>query len=569
VIALAIAVVLPCLGSGFFSDDHAMLGALRLHLDVLPPWWDLYRFTPNDQSQVPPLIGQGLFPWWTSTTLHLHLVRPLASALLALDYALFGASPLPYHLHSLLWFAALLFAVRALFRRLLPPETATIALFLYAVNDAVGAPAVWISARHGLVAAAPAVLGLVAHVRARTEGWRPGRWLAPLGLALGLLGSETALGVVAFVIAFDLFGPVAGSLADRIARAAPIAALAMAYLGLYALAGGGVRGSGGYLDPFGAPLAFVVAAGARVPALLGDALLGLPAELLTAGFVGPAVAGGLIAIAIVGLLWRGVAPLASPEERAAVRWTLAGAVAALLTTVGAFSGGRLLLVPNLGFAILLATILRRGFAAGRAALARRIGAGLLAFLHVVFVPLALFGNEHNLVAMARGTEVAAHDGAREAAGAKNVFIAAGSDPMTTVYAHFVLIGEGAPDAMACWSWLDGAKADTRITRVAPDVLAVEPVGTTFLRGSFEGVYRSPDLAMHDGEEVKQCGTTIRVAAMTDGHPSRIEVAFGAPLESTPDVAVLAWQAGALRRLPLPAVGESVVVPWNPGPAQFF
>ncbi|HOE98007.1 MAG TPA: hypothetical protein PK847_15655, partial [Candidatus Sumerlaeota bacterium] len=46
---------------------------------------------------------------------------PLAAATHALDLALWPTSPALMHAHTLLWFAALLAALAALFRRLLPP----------------------------------------------------------------------------------------------------------------------------------------------------------------------------------------------------------------------------------------------------------------------------------------------------------------------------------------------------------------------------------------------------------------------------------------------------------------
>ncbi|MEJ7730029.1 MAG: hypothetical protein WKG00_12515 [Polyangiaceae bacterium] len=95
-------------------------------------------------------------------------------------------------------------AAGAILRRAVPPTAAAIALLLFVVDDAHVQPIGWISSRHMVVAAAPALFGLWAHLRAREDGWVLGRFLGPLGVAVGLLGSEAALGVLGFWIAYDL-----------------------------------------------------------------------------------------------------------------------------------------------------------------------------------------------------------------------------------------------------------------------------------------------------------------------------------------------------------------------------
>jgi hypothetical protein len=565
--------LLPSVRLGFFSDDHALLFALDQPPPTgAPPWWDLYHFTPDDDRGVRELIGAGLFPWWTVSSLRLHLVRPLSSALLAFDHRIFGDSALGYHLHSLAWFVALLAVAGALFRRVLPRETATLALVVFALADANVAPAAWIAARHTLVAAVPALLALLAFVRARQDGWAPGRWLAPLGMSVGLLGGEAALGGLALALSYDLFGPANGddaSLRSRAVRALPMATLAVAYLAVYAAAGGGAHGSGAYLSPLDSPVAFAQAALTRFPVLVADAFLGVPAELSVAGFARQVVVVGLGTASGVALLWRACAPLATDEERAVVRWVVPGAAAALLASLGAFPGARLLLVPNVGVAILVATILRRGFGSGPYALARRAGAGILALTSVLLAPpLALF-NQLALHRLARTTERLALDAEREVGGAQRVFVVAASDPMVAVYPRFVLLHEGAT-SIGCWAWLDGGKADARVTRLGPDSIAVEPIGAALVRGAFEQLYRAPSLPTHEGDEVVTCGARVRVASVADGFPTRIEVRFGTALEdAAAGVALLAWQGGALRRLAPPAIGESFVLPWTMGPSGLF
>jgi len=122
-------------------------------------------------------------------------------------------------------------------------STGALALWIFAVAPAHMQPYGWIASRHMLVAGVPAMFGVLAHVRAREEGWRPGRWVAPLAVGVGLLGGEAALGGLALWIAYDLAGPsTPGAWRARLLAALPAVAVAAAYLALYTWFGGGTAG---------------------------------------------------------------------------------------------------------------------------------------------------------------------------------------------------------------------------------------------------------------------------------------------------------------------------------------
>jgi hypothetical protein len=80
----------------------------------------------------------------------MHFWRPLSSALIALQYAVFGEHAAAFHGVSLLIQIALILAVAALFRRVLPTLW-PISLLLFAIDahwDAVG----WIAANNSMLA---------------------------------------------------------------------------------------------------------------------------------------------------------------------------------------------------------------------------------------------------------------------------------------------------------------------------------------------------------------------------------------------------------------------------------
>ena len=168
-------------------------------------------------------MDHGPLPWWTSDGLRLSFMRPLSSALFALDHALAGRHPLLYHVHSIAWYAAAIAAAALLFRRLLPEREAALASIVFAVAPAHWMLAAWPSARHVAVSGAFAIAAITLHLRARAQSGNRAA-LATLG-AIGsavfaLAGGETALGIFAYVAAYELVGR-RDALAIRLRALAP------------------------------------------------------------------------------------------------------------------------------------------------------------------------------------------------------------------------------------------------------------------------------------------------------------------------------------------------------------
>jgi hypothetical protein len=567
VVAFALVIALPSLTLGFFADDYVFLDELEHRLARDIPWWDLYRFTPGDPAAIAHLVAAGELPWWTNPELKLHFARPLPSALLALDHALFGHVAPLWHLHSLLWYAAMLVAVRSLFRRLLPPATATLALFLFALSGALASPVAWISARHYLAAALFCALGLLAQQRWRAEAWQPGRWLAPLSFSVALLCDEAALGGLALAFAYDVLGPSPRDLRARSLGAMPFVAIVMAYLAIYSATGCGADGGGGYLSPISEPGKYLAGAATRFPDLLADAILGVPAELALTWAARPLAVVGVVAAVLAGLLLRDTLRRATDEERAAVRWLLPGALVAAFAAVGGFPGARELVVPNLGVSATLAVMLAHGFTAGRGALARRALAGLLAIVHVGLAPLAQLGNQHSMKTMALATARITAGVAGDIGPRGRLRILQASDPMANMYVNASLAFE-VDRGGACAAPTSAVHADVLLERTGPRTFTLAPRGTTFLTGPFEYLARSAWHPMAVGDERRICGAVVRVVALDGGLPSRIEITDDADLDD-PSAPWLAWQGRALQRVAFPPVGGTTVIRWTPGPMGMF
>src|SRR5690606_33231778 len=133
----------------------------------------------------------------------------------------------------------------------------------------------WLAARHTLVGATFGAICVLAHLRARHEGWRPGAVLAPLALLAGMLASETSLGAVVFVALYEAIARRDDR--KRRARAAlPAVSLGLAYVAFYALAGFGTKNSGSYLSPLDDPLAYAEAVVTRGPVLVAEMFSAIP-----------------------------------------------------------------------------------------------------------------------------------------------------------------------------------------------------------------------------------------------------------------------------------------------------
>ncbi|MBX3190958.1 MAG: hypothetical protein KF819_28440 [Labilithrix sp.] len=571
VLLAALVVALPSIQLGFYNDDHALRAAVDGTWPEGPPFWDLYRFASGGAEENRLAVESGSLPWWSAPGLKLHLVRPLTSVLFTFEHRLLGDAPLGYHLHSIAWYLALVATVGFVLRGALPRATAQLATLVYALSAAHFFPYAWVSCRHMLLSALPALLGFASFVRDPSPERRRGRWLLALGLAIGLGAGEGALGAAGFPIAYVLCRKDPAERRSLVARVrarlpsiAPTLALLAAYIVIYARVGGGAAQSGGYVDPLGNPGRFAAKAATMLPVLLANAFAGVPAEAVTIAPPAPIMITGVIVTALIAWLARSLAPSMSAEERAAIPWLVLGAVFALVPSLGGFPGARVLLVPDLGFSALLAILIRRGFAAG--GLARGAFAALLALVHLVGGPLVSLGVGAVNTRAARDLERIAA-AAETGAARPRVFVLGVSDPTVTMYVPAVLAAN-APDRIACWSVLSGAKQAHRITRTSAAELHLRPARGTMLQGLFETLYRASDLPVRVGEEARQCGATFRVVAVDDGRPTEVAIQFDAPLDD-PRIRLLQWREGNLRALAPPPVGESLDVAWEAGPLGSF
>jgi hypothetical protein len=585
VVLAAMAVVLsaPSLWLGLQVDDYALRLALArpaiAPTEVRSPLrlFELVR----DPAQVRGGVAAGFFPWWTSPDLRIAFFRPLTGLTHWVDFHLWPRQPWIMHLQSLLWFALVVAAVALLFHRLLTPAwVAGLAGLLYAVDDAHGMAAAWLANRNALVAAAFGVLALLAHDRWRRDSWGPGLFLAPLALALGLCGGETAVAVGGYLLAYALFVDH-GPWRSRIVSLLPTGLVGASWALVYRAFAFGTQSSGMYISPLGDPAQFARTVVERAPLLLcGQWLLPSELHLLLSRdaarimWIGAVVLGVVLAI-LLGPLLR--------HDRVA-RFFAGGMLLSLIPASGAFPDDRLLILAGVGGSGLLAQLLA-GMAMRAPWLPRARAwrwpatgaAAVLVLLHLILAPVGLmrgaakmrsFGDVVNRAAASLPSDANVRH--------QQVLI------VQTPAAFVSVLG---PLIQAAWGHAIPARTlvlgsgifSTTVERPSDRILRVRPAGGYLLPEGqapqgppqpafdlrymfmpFDHLYR--DSPMQLGEMVVIPGITVEVTQLTStGRPAEATFTFDRPLDDT-SLRWVRWSNGVYVPFDLPAIGETVTLP---------
>lgn len=564
-LAIACAVVLglsTCL-FGFFIDDYVHILSLEGRVPSTSTF-DLFCFADGAPGGVAKLMGFLPFPWFTDLDVRLHFFRPLSSATMALDLALFGRNPLPFHLHSMLWYVAFVAISWKIFRRALPAALAGLAIVLFALDFGHLFATAWWSNRNALVAAVPALAGFWAHLRWREDGWKPGLPLSLLGYATGLLGGEMALCVFGYVGAYELFGrrdPVPA----RLRALVPGALVGAAYLILYKLGNYGTSGSGVYTDPVGEPLQYLINLPERILMLIAAQFFLVPVELPVGNtaLYWPIIALCLLATGVMFLLIRDAWRDFDDATHRGLIWLCIGGLLSAAPVLSTFASARLLLIPSLGAIPLLAAVLLHLSAAHRTRAARTAYYTLL-LLHVVIAPLAwpaLSLALGRLDATMRASILKSEfDEAR--ASEQIVIVPVAPDPMMGMYTVILREYVGLP-RVGSWNALSMAQCAHRISRPTPNRLELELIDGEILETVFERLMRNPADAFHVGERIELPKFTVEILGLGKQGPNHIAFDFPGDLDQPP-YTFLGWKEDRLAKITPPAVGTSIDVPFDPG-----
>lgn len=518
--------------------------------------FDLFTFTTGDPSDNRKLMNQGIMlPWWTLPELRISFYRPLASATHQLDFALWPDSAIVMHLHSLLWFGVMLFAVWRVYVRLEAPSTLGLSYLIYALDDAHGPAISWISNRNSLIAVALSCSVLLMHDRARRDGVSWARLAAPVLLLIALLAGEFSLGVGAYLLAYACFVDSA-SARSRILSLVPYAGAVTVWRIGYQAAGHGAFGSGAYVDPGRQFGEFLAVLPEKIALLLHGQLSAPPSDL---AFIGPPahrpllVALALGTVVVFGwLLW----PIVR-KDRLARFWAL-GTFVSCLPLVASFPSDRLLLFVGLGAAPLIGRLILAGLSglvAGDRQWVRQMAIVLVGALHLVAAPILL---------PFRARQMEFLGSANERARA----LLPGAEPLRPwvllnapidILASYVTAERAArgQDRPSAWNWLATASSPLTFERVSEGQIRVTPE-QGFLYSPLERHYRGDRASLPVGSRISLSSFDAEVIRVTeDGRPASVLFTLGAPAAT---YAFYQWDDDRYAPIELPPVGARWTLP---------
>lgn len=527
VLAIALVLAAPALFASLFIDEYLQasrwkegLGSFLNHCFV---------FCDGSRTEVQRELYDKLGAWWAAPDFKVAFWRPLSAATLAVDQLLWPRSSVMMHLHSLLWFAALLFAARALYARMHTGPVAALALALFAWDDARGHVLSWVAKRNALIAGVFGVLTLLAYDKWRRDGWRPGAWLAPVLLACGLFSAEAALATTGFLLAHALFLDQ-GSRTRRLVRLLPHAGVVAAWQVLYMAGGFGVKAPGfRYVHPLSQPLAYAAQLLEGAPLLVLGQLTPIASDI---GGAFPTTVRLLVCVAAIalpiGAAWKCWPRLAAQPQ---TRFWLLGAVLSLLPVCASAPTDSNLLFVGLGVSPALAMLFADFVEHTPVSRWSRVLVGSLAAFNLVLAPLllppkCLFTRAMELV----GAQADATIPSDRAVADKTLIVVS-----VAFDAHIPFImgrrdfnGTPRPHQTRL---LAVSAGEVAVTRVGDRALRVRPANG-FFAAPMERMYNEPARRYRAGEVIEFPDMKVTIVEATgDGRPLAVEYSLAEPLES--------------------------------------
>jgi hypothetical protein len=566
VVALSVLLVAPSLFAGLGADDFVhelVLGGSSPIAGFSHSPFDLFRFaTPSLNKS---LMNDGVFPWWVDPDVRFAFLRPFAAATHVLDHAIAPGNAFLMHVHNVLWATLSVAAVGGLYRAALGPTwVSVLALLLYAVDDARGAPVTWVANRSEIIACALSVASAVLYRRG-AAGHARSRWFGPLLFGAALTASEGAIAITPYLFAHEVFLED-GPWKRRLMRLAPFAVVTVAWFSLYRALGYGVSGSGVYFDPLKSPAAFLQALPGRFGALWFSAVGGPWSEgynvypVLAPGFEPFASPLAALTIAANGFLF---SPLLRRDRT--IRAFLLGGALATLPACAAFPADRLL--PWVAIGVMGATAQFIGAfvegvlpSAGFYGLAARAAVPTMLAVHLVFGPLLLPLRSMGIRDV-RETIGRADAGIPKTPDIRTrvvVLMNPPADPMASyVSITRASLDEPRPKALR---WIISGPGPVRVERIDDRSLRVRADGG-FIRLPSEALFRSiRERPFSAGDDVLLDEMRVTVTSTKrDGNPTEIIARFERPLED-PTYLWLAWKGSGYAPFVPPSATASVTLP---------
>ena len=294
----AILVMLPALKTGLVLDDliqrivelkPGQLPARMRDTGMSPDSGslgtvlrDLFPGLNRDPRCMALAKNYGMLPWWTPDNLRVALWRPVTAFTHWLDYRLFPDSPGLMHAHNIAWFAAIVFLITIVYRKLMAAGWAAgLAALLFLLDSNTYFPVMFVANRGFMLSLFFGLLCLYEHHQWRSAKSRSGCMLSALFLALSLFANEGGASTFAFILAYALVLEP-GSFRNRALTVLPSILIIVLWRTIYTLSGFGLFHVGLYIDPANEPLEFGREVIPRAMVLLGGQLTGVAPDFLFA-----------------------------------------------------------------------------------------------------------------------------------------------------------------------------------------------------------------------------------------------------------------------------------------------
>jgi hypothetical protein len=512
IILVALTLCLPALATGWQFDDLSQRELLK-QASLPQAMAHMFVFLEGDPARSTQQMIEGQLAWWTLPNASNMFWRPLSAFTHWLDYRIWPEHAWLMHIHNLVWFAALLAVLSKLYQRLLGSSASlSLALLIFAIDDARGYLVAWIANRNALICVVFGLLAFLAHLRWREN--KQARWLiaSVILMSAALLAAEAATAVLGLVFAYAIWLDT-GTWRQRLISILPLSSVVIIWRLIYRALGYSAWGTS-YIDPQQEPITYLSTFLWRAPLLLLGQITPLPAEFIA--FVPWPwrlifVLAGILSFGfIVWLAWR------YTRTHQAAFW-LTAMLFALIPPSSAIPANRLLCWISIAFAALLALIIQQ--------LGTR-KQQLMLLLYIVIPALLLPITAYSPALM--GTpEPSLHTLQLKQAPNDVVIVQA---PSVFTVSSLISVRRSAnltvPQSAL---FLAPNLRSTTISRPDQYSLVVQSEGFGL---GFDPVFRAEWHQLKLGEQIELPHVQIRIEALTnDGRPQTVRFRFAEPLEA--------------------------------------
>lgn len=383
----------PALLGGYFADDHFHIFALSELPEVFHRQLNLFAFVKSAE-EVQVLRKWGVVPWWTSDALRIDFFRPIPSITHWLDFTLFGKNAAAAHLVSIGWYLLSIALIYRVMARFITDGSRTLllAIAIFALDDVHALNVQWLANRNDIIAAVFLASAFLGWLRLRegkgTRGWN----LALLfgGFVAALLSKESSVVLPALVLAHAVILPdgerptLWRRVRPHLSILAALGAIALVYVVVYFKSGHGPN-SVYYINPGKNPglwIAQFFRSGFFHAVILAT---GVPLHVLSSSPVRdypiPAAVVASVTIAFWVVAWKLL------RNDRPTRFFVAWMVIAQLILTTSFPDPRILYLPSIGFAYVVARVMQEAWRRRDEWQPGRTVVVSLVALHLVFAPI--------------------------------------------------------------------------------------------------------------------------------------------------------------------------------------